>query len=220
MKQLFTGIIEETGKIKSIKRGASSASLYVLADKVLEGTKTGDSICVNGVCLTVTSLDENGFCADVMDETIRRSSLGKLSAGSEVNLERAMPANGRFGGHMVSGHIDGTGIISDITREEMAVVYRIKTDEAMMRYIVTKGSVALDGISLTVAASDDKSFTVSIIPHTGSHTTLSSKKVGDIINIETDIYGKYIEKLNSKKKPSKLDSYESATEFLAENGFI
>ncbi len=226
---MFTGIIEETGTIDRIEKGGRSARLRIKCRKVLEGTRVGDSISVNGVCLTATGVDADGFTADVMDETVRRSSLSRLTSGSRVNLERAMPADGRFGGHIVAGHVDGLGTIRDIIKEEMAVVYRIEPgdnnggsdgNDGLLRYIVSKGSIAIDGISLTVASVDDTGFTVSIIPHTISETTLHEKKIGDIVNIETDIIGKYVEKLTGASASGRLSgNYEDARLFLEENGF-
>ncbi|MBO4396424.1 MAG: riboflavin synthase [Eubacterium sp.] len=237
---MFTGIIEEVGTIDKIEKGSQSAILRVSCRKVIDGTRIGDSIAVNGVCLTATSIGNDGFSADVMDETVRRSSLSDLRSGSRVNLERAMPADGRFGGHIVAGHVDGTGVIRDITKEEMAVVYRIgivksrqgdghdSGDADLLRYVVQKGSIAIDGISLTVAEVDDTGFSVSIIPHTISQTTLHEKRTGDIVNIETDIIGKYVEKLIGNNSISAIPSAffgrlsgstEKAEEFLAENGF-
>jgi len=192
---VFTGIIEETGRVEQITAGAKSARLRVSAGMVLEGTVTGDSICVCGVCLTVTKLEGGCFEADVMAETMRRSRLGSLSPGSAVNLERAMRAGGRFGGHIVSGHIDGTGTVRDISREDNAVWLSIGAEEALLRYIVEKGSVAVDGVSLTVASVSRTGFRVSVIPHTGIKTTLLLMKTGDAVNLECDIIGKYIEKL-------------------------
>lgn len=192
---MFTGIIEEIGTITAIRRGQHSAVLEIQARTVLENTKIGDSIAVNGVCLTVTALRPRGFCADVMHETLNRSTLSRLSISSRVNLERAMPALGRFGGHMVAGHIDGTGTIAHIRRDDTAVWYTIRTAMPLLRYIVEKGSIAIDGISLTVAAVSDTDFSVSIIPHTAAQTTLSLRREGDIVNLETDIIGKYVEKL-------------------------
>ena len=192
---MFTGIIEEIGKIKKISLGGSSGSLEISAKKVLEGTKIGDSIAVNGVCLTVTSFGSASFCADVMAETLRRSSLGSLSSGCGVNLERAMPAEGRFGGHIVSGHIDGTGTISKMQKEENAVWVHVKASAEILSLIVEKGSVAIDGISLTVASVNDSEFAVSVIPHTAEETTLLSKKPGDIVNLENDVIGKYVKKI-------------------------
>ena len=188
---MFTGLIEEVGTASEI----SSGKLKINAKTVLEGTKIGDSIAVNGVCLTVTSLFTGGFTADVMQETLRRSNLGKLKNGDKVNLERAMPAEGRFGGHIVSGHIDGTGKISRIQKEGIATWFHIECADEILNLIVEKGSIAIDGISLTVAKLDENEFAVSIIPHTASETTLLSKKIGDIVNLENDIVGKYVKRL-------------------------
>ena len=214
---MFTGIIEEVGTVKNIQRTGNSSFIEINASKVLEGTQLGDSIAVNGVCLTVTQLSSSHFSADVMNETLSRSSLGSLKAGSPVDLERAMAANGRFGGHIVSGHIDGTGTISDITSDGIAVWYTVNSPADILRYIVEKGSIAIDGISLTVAKVTDSSFSVSIIPHTAAQTVLGTKKVGDIVNLENDIIGKYVEKL---MKPAESPSKSNITmEFLAKNGF-
>ncbi len=192
---MFTGIIEEIGKIKRVSLSGKSGSLEIAANVVLEGTKIGDSIAVNGVCLTVTSLSEASFTADVMAETLRRSSLGSLRAGSSVNLERAMSAQGRFGGHIVSGHIDGTGKISKMKKEENAVWVFIEAKAEILSLIIEKGSVAIDGISLTVVSVTDSEFSVSVIPHTSKETTLLSKKAGDFVNLENDIVAKYVQKL-------------------------
>ena len=214
---MFTGIIEEIRHVNNVKKGTASATLTIQAEKVLEGTHIGDSIAVNGVCLTVTGIYDNTFTADVMHETLNRSSLGKLVSGSAVNLERAMAADGRFGGHIVSGHIDGTGKVAAITKDDNAIWYQIKTDSGILKYIVEKGSVAIDGISLTVAKTDSQSFSVSIIPHTAGATTLSLRKVGDVVNLENDIVGKYIEKFITFEK-EKLKS-GITKEFLLKNGF-
>ncbi|MDD5833457.1 MAG: riboflavin synthase [Clostridiales bacterium] len=192
---MFTGIIEEKGKLKKILSGQSSGSIEIRASKVLEGTKLGDSIAVNGVCLTVTDLKADGFTADVMPETLRRTNLGKLALGAEVNLERAMAAGGRFGGHIVSGHIDGTGVIRSLKPEGNAVWVSISASPEILHLIVPKGSICIDGISLTVAYVDSSEFRVSIIPHTGEETTLLSRRAGDIVNLENDIVGKYVERL-------------------------
>lgn len=213
---MFTGIVEELGSIESVRKGAHSAVLTVKASKVLEDCHIGDSICTNGVCLTVTSFTPATFCADVMHETLNRSSLGSLRAGSPVNLERAMPLNGRFGGHIVSGHIDGVGTITRIKVDDNAVWYTISADRAIMRYIVEKGSICIDGISLTVAEVTDTTFSVSIIPHTREVTSLGSKQVGDVVNLENDVVGKYVEKLLDPRKGGGSISRE----FLARNGFI
>ena len=175
---MFTGIIEEIGTVRRIERGAAGARLTIAAKTVLEGTRLGDSIATNGVCLTVVSLTSDSFSADVMAESLRRSNLGALQTGSPVNLERAMPLNGRFGGHIISGHIDGTGTIASQKREDNAVWVTVRTAAFLLRYIVEKGSIAIDGISLTVAAVDESSFAVSIIPHTGAQTILLDKKPG------------------------------------------
>ena len=214
---MFTGIIEEVGRIRAIERQAVSARLTVAASKVLSDVHLGDSIAVNGVCLTVTSFGRDYFCADVMHETLNRSSLGKLVSGSAVNLERAMAADGRFGGHIVSGHIDGTGKVAAITKDDNAIWYQIKTDSGILKYIVEKGSVAIDGISLTVAKTDSQSFSVSIIPHTAGATTLSLRKVGDVVNLENDIVGKYIEKFITFEKEKPKSGITK--EFLLKNGF-
>jgi riboflavin synthase len=191
---MFTGIIEEKGRIKTVNKGANSCSLSVGAKDILEGIRTGDSINTNGICLTVTSFDPNSFTVDVMPETLKRTSLGTLKPGSAVNLERALQLSSRLGGHIVSGHIDGTGIIAGIRIEENAVWYTIRAAGEILRYIVAKGSVAVDGISLTVADVSEGSFSVSVIPHTRRVTALSERKEGDTVNIECDLVGKYIEK--------------------------
>lgn len=213
---MFTGIIEEVGTVKEVQRNGNNSFIRIQAEKILYDIHLGDSIAVNGVCLTVTRYDGNIFQADVMNETLSRSSLGSLRTGSPVNLERAMSANGRFGGHIVSGHIDGTGTVIKIKNDGIAVWYTIKTSDSVMRYIVEKGSVAIDGISLTVAKVSKNNFSVSIIPHTAGQTILSTKKVGDIVNLENDIIGKYVEKLtNPAKSESNID-----ISFLAERGFL
>ena len=192
---MFTGIIEELGTVKALSMAGKSGTIAISAKKVLEKTKIGDSIAVNGVCLTVTTLKPDGFTADVMAETIRRSSLGSLNPGSKVNLERAMAADGRFGGHIVSGHIDGTGTITEFRKEENAVWVRIEASAAIMNLIVEKGSICIDGISLTVATVSKTDFQVSVIPHTGEETTLLKKVPGDKVNLENDVVGKYVQKL-------------------------
>ncbi|MBO5489018.1 MAG: riboflavin synthase [Eubacterium sp.] len=216
---MFTGIVEEMGQIERIERGSQSAILHIQCKKVLEGTAIGDSIAVNGVCLTVTSLSANGYTADVMAETMERSSLGSLQKGSRVNLERAMAADGRFGGHIVAGHIDGTGRIQSITKDETAVWYQVAAAPTILRYVVEKGSITIDGISLTVAKVTDKDFSVSIIPHTQANTVLAERQVGDVVNLETDIIGKYVEKLlKPAESPSQPES-KITMEFLMEHGF-
>lgn len=219
---MFTGIIEETGSVKKIVGHQVSGYIEIKADRVLEGTQIGDSIAVNGVCLTVTKLYSDGFVADVMAETLRKTNLGALPIGARVNLERAMAANGRFGGHIVSGHIDGTGTIKSLQPEGNAVWVTIAAPESILHFIVNKGSIAIDGISLTVAYVDDKVFKVSIIPHTGEETTLLKRKPGDIVNLENDVIGKYVEKLLMPYRGDSGDekpSGEITMEFLTEHGY-
>lgn len=210
---MFTGIVEETGNVHGIRKGSTRARLTITARNVLDGTKTGDSICVNGVCLTVTELTVNSFSMDVMPETMSRSSLGDLRVGSPVNLERALRLSDRLGGHLVSGHIDGTGRIATIREDENAIWYTIDTSPEIMRYIIDKGSVAIDGISLTVVNPQQKRFEVSVIPHSLKETNLHTRKTGDRVNIECDLIGKYVEKLTKAGKGG------ISREFLYENGF-
>lgn len=211
---MFTGIIEEVGTIRRVQKGRSSAVLEIEARIVLEGLRVGDSIAVNGVCLTVTSFDRKGFLADVMHETLNRSSLAGMSGGSRVNLERAMRADGRFGGHIVAGHVDGTGTIAEIRKDDTAVWYRIRAGDSILRYVVEKGSAAVDGISLTVVAVTERDFSVSVIPHTASETTLGERRTGDTVNLETDIIGKYVERFLSRSPESGI-----TREFLSQYGF-
>lgn len=192
---MFTGIVEEMGTVRSLSLAGQSGQISIRAKTVLEGTKIGDSIAVNGVCLTVVALRPDGFTADIMAETARRSSLGAVRSGDSVNLERAMAADGRFGGHIVAGHIDGTGTVQSLVKEENAVWVTISAGSDILNLVVEKGSIAIDGISLTVAAVNDQNFQVSVIPHTGSETTLLSRRPGDIVNLETDVVGKYVQKL-------------------------
>lgn len=217
---MFTGIIEEIGVLQGIKKGDKSSKLLIKANKVLDKTKLGDSIATNGVCLTVTNTSENTFEVDVMAETLRKSNLGSLSIGSRVNLERALSLETRLGGHIVSGHIDGTGIIISFEREDNAVWITVNASLDILKYVVYKGSITIDGISLTVAYIDDNSFKVSIIPHTADETTLLSKRQGDTVNLECDLIGKYVEKLlefKCEKKDNKKSSISE--EFLKNNGF-
>lgn len=219
---MFTGLVEEVGTIQGIRRGQRSCVLTIGCKTVLEGSKIGDSIAVNGVCLTVTTMGSRYFTADVMSETMNRSSLGQLSQGASVNLERAMPADGRFGGHIVSGHIDGTGTVSSIQRDDNAIWYTIQAKQEILRYIVEKGSITIDGISLTVAYVDDSCFKVSIIPHTQQVTALHDRGIGSTVNLECDIIGKYVEKLlmNPVSQPGEEKKESRITEsFLKEYGF-
>ncbi|MCR4935879.1 MAG: riboflavin synthase [Oscillospiraceae bacterium] len=215
---MFTGIVEEVGRVRRVTAGGRAGQLSIRCARVLEGTKLGDSIAVNGVCLTVTALLPDGFTADVMPETLRRSGLGTLRPGDGVNLERAMPADGRFGGHIVSGHIDGLGRITAFRREENAVWITVTASPSLLRLVVEKGSIAIDGVSLTVAAVGEGDFQVSVIPHTAKETILLDKQTGDPVNLETDIVGKYVARLlgggaaAAQAKGINLD-------FLAEHGF-
>ena len=222
---MFTGIVEEIGTVVSISKGVQSSKLTLQGNVIFEDMHIGDSIAVNGVCLTVTTKTSNTFTVDVMAETLRRSSLGSLTNGSKVNMERAMAANGRFGGHIVSGHIDGTGEIESFVKEDNAVWVTIKTPAKILKYIIEKGSITIDGISLTVAYVDNHCFKVSLIPHTAANTTLLSKKTGDVVNLENDIVGKYIDKLLHFKDDSEEEQggkKESgiSMDFLAKNGFM
>lgn len=216
---MFTGIVEEMGKIVRVEKGAKSSRLTVSGDKIFSDLKLGDSVATNGVCLTVTSFSKGIFTADVMNETLKRSNLGELRQGSMVNLERAMIANGRFGGHIVSGHIDGTGVITKIEQDDIAVWYTIRADRKIMKYIIEKGSVAIDGISLTIAKVTDNDFSVSLIPHTAKETVLGYKKTGDTVNLENDVVGKYIEHFLSFKEESETKSSGITKEFLLKAGF-
>ncbi len=220
---MFTGIIEEIGTIKTVRNGSVSARIGISGSKIFSDLQLGDSVAVNGVCLTAAAIQGNVFEADVMAETLRRSNLGELRSGSRVNLERAMAAGGRFGGHIVSGHIDGTGTITDMKREENAVWVTVRAPASIIRLIVEKGSIAIDGISLTVADLGTDFFKVSIIPHTGEETILLSKKPGDMVNLENDVIGKYVERLmnfGAEEAAPVPRSSGLSLEMLAENGFI
>ncbi len=219
MRKIFTGIIEEIGAILALRKSAKSARLAIQAALIFNGMKIGDSVDVNGVCLTVTSFSHNIFTADVMNETLNRSNLGDLSIGSKVNLERAMLSDGRFGGHIVSGHIDGTGKIIKTERDDNAVWITISAAQSIMKYIVEKGSIAIDGISLTVARADEMSFAVSVIPHTGIATTLLDKMSGHTVNLENDIVGKYIERFLGYRARDEAPKSSITLEFLANSGY-
>lgn len=218
---MFTGIIEELGVIQEIKKSSKSSKLLIKANKVLENTNVGDSICTNGVCLTVTDLKANSFEADVMDETLRRSNLGDLTVGSKVNLERALTLESRLGGHIVSGHIDGVGEIISLVKEDNATWVTVKAKSDILRYVVLKGSITIDGISLTVAYVDENVFKVSIIPHTAQETTLLNKSIGETVNLECDVISKYVEKLMGLTTKEENKKNTLLTEdFLKENGFF
>lgn len=215
---MFTGLIEEIGVVQSIVKSTKSARITIKAHRVLEGIKLGDSISTNGVCLTATEFSPDSFVVDVMAETMRRSNLRMLSPGDEVNLERALRMGDRLGGHLVSGHIDGVGVIGKIEREDNAVWVTIEANQELLKYIVQKGSVAIDGISLTVAYVDESVLKVSVIPHTKDVTTLLRKKVGEVVNLECDVIGKYIEKLMGSKEQAPRNQGISF-DFLSEHGF-
>ena len=217
---MFTGIIEEKGKVRDIVGGSSYNRLYIGCRKVMDEMGKGDSIAVNGICLTVSDLGSDWFSADVMPETMRKTSLGQLYRTSPVNLERALQYNGRLGGHIVTGHIDGTGSIEFIQKEDNAVWLTIASPENILRYVVMKGSVALDGVSLTAAYVDAACFRVSLIPLTADETILGAKKTGELVNIECDIMGKYIEKF--LKSDSNHDGRKGGVtvELLKNNGYL
>ena len=216
---MFTGIIEEVGTVRRVLSGGTAGEISIRAAAVLEGTHIGDSIAVNGVCLTVTGMTGDGFTADVMPETLRRTNLGCLNSDSRVNLERAMAAGGRFGGHIVSGHIDGVGTIRSMRREENAVWVTIAAPTPILRLIVEKGSIAIDGVSLTVAEVTSETFSVSIIPHTGAQTILLSKRPGEQVNLENDVVGKYVQRLLEPYQTETPKSGGITEEFLMQYGF-
>lgn len=216
---MFTGIVEELGEVQSINLQTDSALLTIKAAKVLEDVKLGDSIAVNGVCLTVTSFTPQTFTVDVMAETLSKSSLAELTRGAKVNLERALQLNTRLGGHLVSGHIDGTGTVARVYRQGIAQVVEISASVQICSLIVPKGSIAIDGISLTVVDVKEDSFSVSLIPHSFKGTTLGFKGQGSKLNLENDMIGKYVQRLLHSYVPTtattKLDH-----EFLSKHGFI
>lgn len=215
---MFTGIIEEIGIIRGLSLTKEGGDLQIEAKTVLEGTKLGDSIAVNGTCLTVTKLEKDGFTAFVMAESLRRTNLGGLKRGSRVHLERAMAADGRFGGHIVSGHIDGRGVLLSKKPEGQAILLSIGADEEILSGIVEKGSIAIDGTSLTVMDVDKDHFRVGIIPHTGGHTTILERPAGYEFNLETDVIGKYVQSFLKKTEESPKKS-TLTLDFLRENGF-
>ncbi len=216
---MFTGIIEELGTIRGVSLTKDGGELQIAATTVLGGTKLGDSIAVNGTCLTVTKLEKDGFTAFIMAESLRRTNLGNLKRGSVVHLERAMAADGRFGGHMVTGHIDGQGTFLSQKPEGQAVVLTIGADAEILSGIVEKGSIAIDGTSLTVMDVGKDSFRVGIIPHTGGHTALLDRPKGYTCNLETDVIGKYIQKFLAKNTESTPKKSTLTMDFLRENGF-
>ena len=217
---MFTGLVAELGTVQRLARQGNSYHLTVGAKKVLENLKIGDSVAVNGACLTVVRMDDSGFTADVMPETVRLTNIGSLQPGSRVNLERTLRLCDGLDGHIVSGHVEGLGTISEQRPEGIAVVVTISTPPELLKYIIKKGSIAIDGISLTVTEVTDTSFSVSLIPHTAKETTLGMKKVGDSVNLETDILGKYVERMLTwnQKQEGKTDTLDM--NMLLENGFV
>lgn len=214
---MFTGLIEEVGSVEDIVSGGKSGTMKIGCSKVLEGVKLGDSISVNGICLTVVRFDDKSFTVDFMPETLKVTNLGKLGRGSKVNLERALMVGDRLGGHIVSGHVDGTGKLTALKERENATEVWVEADRRLLKYIIKKGSIAIDGASLTVAEVSRNAFMVSIIPHTGKETTLLRKKVGEYINLECDSVGKYIERLMEFKE---TDKEKLSVDFLNRNGFL
>jgi riboflavin synthase len=207
---MFTGIIEEVGRVNSVRPG----NLVITAGKVLQGLELGGSIAVNGVCLTITSFATNAFSVDIMSETLKRSNLGLLSAGDRVNLERPLALGGPLGGHLVQGHIDATGRVASIGWDGEAMVIRFEAPPEVMRYVVEKGFIAVDGVSLTVVAKDTSSFQVSVVDYTRQNTTLGDRRVGDSVNLEVDIIAKYVEQLSPARRTG------ITADFLQEHGFL
>ena len=207
---MFTGIVAELGRVNS----ASSKRLAIVASKVLKDMERGDSIAVNGVCLTVTDFDRKSFSVDVMPETLKRTNLGLLRAGDGVNLERPLALGGRLGGHLVQGHVDDTGRVSSVTWGGEAMMVRFDVPPQLMAYIVEKGFIVVDGVSLTIVTKDTSSFWVSVVDYTRKHTTLGSRRVGDMVNLEVDIIAKYVEQLSQSRRPG------ITVDFLQEHGFL
>lgn len=216
---MFTGIIEEIGTVRSVRQTGEAIVMTIEAHNILHDVNLGDSIAVNGVCLTVTSYTDHTFTVDIMPETVRATSLKTFTIGSKANLERAMAANGRFGGHFVSGHVDGLGVIKQKEVKDNAVYYKIEAPKEVIRYIVYKGSVAIDGTSLTVFGVSENTFTISIIPHTLSETIIGQKNVGDTVNVECDMLGKYIEQFLTRRFEGEGNRSSISEKFLEENGF-
>jgi len=216
---MFTGIVEEIGTVTRIKKGQNSSVLSIQGSRIFEDLHMGDSVAVNGVCLTVSRLDKQSFDADTTSETLARTSLGALRTGSNVNLERAMSSNGRFGGHIVTGHVDGTGTITQIRRDDRTVWVTVSAGPEILKYIIEKGSIAVDGISLTVALVNSDSFSVAIIPHTEKSTTLLSKTQGESVNLECDMIGKYVERFITRIQSKEPQKCVITEEYLTKAGF-
>jgi len=219
---VFTGIVEERGVLEKVTGSGLASRLWIRAETVLDDVRLGDSIAVNGVCLTVTSFTSRHFTADVMPETLKKTSLGRLKPGEILNLERAMRLGDRFGGHIVTGHVDGIGEVVSRHPHGNAVLFRIKTEAPLLRYMIPRGSVTVDGISLTLVDVGDADFAISIIPHTLSHTNLQEKRPGDLVNLECDIIGKYVERLAAKGESGRESSpaqHGLTLAMLQENGY-
>jgi riboflavin synthase len=217
---MFTGIVEEIGVLKGVQTGAEEYTLQISCQKVLEDTKVGDSIAVNGVCLTVTGFSSSGFFADVMPQTFRNTNLLQLKVGEPLNLERALRLQDRLGGHLVSGHVDGVGIIKQKSIEKNATWVEICPPQALLKYMIEKGSIAIDGTSLTIAVCGPDSFQVSLIPHTKDVTILGQKEVGKMVNLECDIIGKYVERLLCKDSLAIHPKSNVTMDLLKEHGFL
>lgn len=217
---MFTGIIEEIGTIENVVFQKSKNQLSILANKILERIQLGDSLSVNGVCLTVCKIHKNSVTVDIMPETFSKTNLKSIEKGIEVNLERALTLNTRLGGHLVTGHIDGLGKITHINKDENAIWIKISTDINILKYVIMKGSITVDGTSLTISKLDDLSFSVSLIPHSAENTTLSTKIIGDFVNLECDIIGKYVDRLLNFQNISSVKSNSISENFLKENGFM
>ena len=216
---MFTGLIEERGTVRSLNKGSDSARLTVAANTVTAGLRLGDSIAVNGACLTVVSFDNRQFEAEIMAETLDRTNLRELRSQDMVNLERALRLGDRLGGHMVSGHIDGVGRVNSLERRGIAILLQILSPPEVLRYVVPKGSIAIDGASLTVVSCDTSSLTVSLIPHTAGMTTLGLMKVGESVNLEADIIAKYVERMLTYREDQRGPSERVTMAYLAEHGF-
>jgi riboflavin synthase len=219
---VFTGLVEEVGVVRRIEKAHHSAHIRIAAERILSDIHVGDSIAVNGACLTVVSYSTGEFVADAVPETLRRTTLGMLQPGDRVNLERALSLHSRLGGHIVSGHVDGLGRIREQGSEGIASVYTIETSPELMRYIVSKGSICVDGVSLTVMDTRENTFRVSIIPHTGQHTSLSAARIGQAVNLECDIIAKYVEQMVARMADgisSKQPDSAVTLEFLRSHGF-
>lgn len=217
---MFTGLVAELGTVQQLVRQGNSYHLTVAANKIMENLKIGDSVAVNGCCLTVVQKTEMEFTADVMPETVRLTNIGMLHPGSKVNLERTLRLCDGLDGHIVSGHIEGLGTIVEQRPDGIAVVTTINAKPELLKYVIKKGSIAIDGISLTVTEVTEGTFSVSLIPHTAKETTLGIKKVGDKVNLETDIIGKYVERMLGFKSEVKTKEEKLGMDFLAQNGFL